>query len=89
MTEPARGRDSCLWMQSRVRRESPSGGNWCCHAWNTASHWCTPFSGNAGMHIEPTLTEHLGPGASVSIVGGAGLFCGSKIGVVDYPRGVF
>ena len=61
-----------------VRRTDGDEEIWLYQAWNTDSHWCCPFPGNACMHLRPAIAERLAPGESATIHGLAGVHSGSR-----------
>lgn len=66
--------------------ESPDGGCFFFHAWDTRCRWCTPCPGNACMHLEPMMTERLLPGEHASIHGRIGLYYGARTSLEDMIR---
>ena len=52
--------------------------SWFFQAWDHPGHTCTPFPGNACMHLHPVIADRLEPGASATVHGVTGLFSGSR-----------
>jgi len=58
--------------------ESPDAAAWAFQAWAGPCRFCTPFPGNACMHLEPFLAAVVEPGASAVAVGLAGIHSGDR-----------